>query len=575
MKHILVLTLLLFLPVAARAADKPKPVKVFILAGQSNMEGKAQLKLLDYQAQQPATSDLYKHLRKDDKWIERDDVWIKFLDRKGKLTVGYGSPKCIGPELEFGTVVGDHYDEQVLLIKTAWGGRSLFRDFRSPSAGLPPADVLDALLAKAKKNKPETTLDDIKKPFGASYRATLDEIKQTLEHMKEHFPDYAGQGYEIAGFIWFQGWNDMIDATATGEYAVNMAHFIRDVRKDLNVPKLPFVIGQMGVDGDQPSEGVKKFKAAQAAVMDVAEFKGNVALVKTDAFWDTDAAAVFKKGWRENMEEWNKVGSDFPYHYLGSPKTMLRIGRAFGKAVLELREEIKHETRDVEGWTVQVDVQLLSGPDAEMGSKALRTLGSRLADIKTLLPADRIEKLQKVTIYLDRSHPRLKSMQYHPSVEWLKQNGHDPAMAKAVHLPQARELTGRFLVNKQPMAILHELAHAYHDQVLSFDEPRIKAAWARVKDSGKFDKVMHISGSEGRHYALTNQMEFFAEMTESFFGTNDFYPFVRGELKKELPEVDKLLEEIWLKEEKPSTNSGTGVPARETGAPRVNSGTRE
>lgn len=152
--------------------------------------------------------------------------------------------------------------------------------------------------------------------------------------MKEHFPDYAGQGYEIAGFIWFQGWNDMIDATATGEYAVNMAHFIRDVRKDLNVPKLPFVIGQMGVDGDQPSEGVKKFKAAQAAVMDVAEFKGNVALVKTDAFWDTDAAAVFKKGWRENMEEWNKVGSDFPYHYLGSPKTMLRIGRAFGKAVL-------------------------------------------------------------------------------------------------------------------------------------------------------------------------------------------------------------------------------------------------
>ena len=118
-------------------SEPAKPVKVFILAGQSNMEGKAKVSLLDYQAKQPATRDLFKHLRKDGKWIERDDVWIKFLDRKGKLTVGYGSPKCIGPELEFGTVVGDHYDEQVLLIKTAWGGRSLYRDFRPPRAGLP------------------------------------------------------------------------------------------------------------------------------------------------------------------------------------------------------------------------------------------------------------------------------------------------------------------------------------------------------------------------------------------------------------------------------------------------------
>src|SRR5581483_8552683 len=137
----------------------------------------------------------------------------------------------------------------------------------------------------------------------------------------------------------------------------------------------------------------------------------------------------------------------------------------------------------------------------------------------------------------DRSHP-LTSMQYHPSVGWLKEHGYDPALAKCVHLPRASELTGRFLVNQQPMAILHELSHAYHDQVLGFDEPRIKAAWTRFKDSGKYEKVLHVSGRELRHYALTNQMEFFAEMTEAFFGTNDFYPFVRGELKKELPDVD-------------------------------------
>ena len=121
----------------ARPPDRPGPVKVFILAGQSNMEGKAKVSLLEYQASSRPRATSSSTCRKDGKWIERDDVWIKFLDRKGKLTVGYGSPKCIGPELEFGTVVGDHYDEPVLLIKTAWGGRSLYRDFRSPSAGLP------------------------------------------------------------------------------------------------------------------------------------------------------------------------------------------------------------------------------------------------------------------------------------------------------------------------------------------------------------------------------------------------------------------------------------------------------
>lgn len=334
---------LLALSGLVRAADAPKPVKVFLLAGQSNMEGKAKLSLLEYQAKQPGTRDQFKHLRQDDKWIVRADVWIKFLDRKGKLTVGYGSPNCIGPELGSGFVLGDHYAEPVLLIKTAWGGRSVYRDFRSPSAGLPAQAVLDKMLADQKKRKPDATMDDIKKPFGASYRAMLDEVNATLGNLKTHFPEYAGQGYELAGLLWFQGWNDMISADATAEYTTNLAHFIRDVRKDLKAPKLPFVIGQMGVDGLNPSANVKKFKAAQAAVLDLAEFKGNVALVKTDVFWDTEAEAVFKKGWRENLEAWNKVGSDFPYHYLGSAKTMLGIGKALGEAVLELRGEKKRD----------------------------------------------------------------------------------------------------------------------------------------------------------------------------------------------------------------------------------------
>jgi alpha-galactosidase len=341
MKSIHSIAIALVFPALLWSADPPKTLKVFILAGQSNMEGKAKVSLLEYQAKQPETRDLFKHLRKDDKWIERDDVSIKFLDRKGKLTVGFGSPNCIGPEIGFGTVVGDQFSEPVLLIKAAWGGRSVYRDFRSPSAGLPPKEVLEKMLADTQKKKKETTLDDIKKPFGASYRAMLEEASNTLANLKTLFPEYAHHRPELAGFIWFQGWNDMINADATKEYTANLAHFIRDVRKDLKSPNLPFAIGEMGVDGDHPSENIRKFKAAQQAVMQIDEFKSNVALVKTDVYWDTNAEAVFKKGWRENIDEWNKVGSDFPFHYLGSVKTMLRIGTALGEALVNLQKAPK------------------------------------------------------------------------------------------------------------------------------------------------------------------------------------------------------------------------------------------
>ena len=326
---------LFVLPSLSFGADRP--IKVFILAGQSNMEGKAKVSLLEYQIAQPATRDLFVHWQKDGKWIERSDVRIKFLDRAGPLTIGYGSPKCIGPELEFGNVVGNHYEEPVLLIKPAWGGRSLYRDFRSPSAGLPKDEALQKMLAEMQKKKPDATLDDVKAPFGFAYRDMLKEIRETLSDIKSQFPGETDLKYELCGIAWFQGWNDLINADYTAEYTANLQHFIRDVRKDLGAPNLPFVIAQEGVDGVNANAGMQKFKAAQAAVLDADEFKGNVAVVKTDVFWDTAAEAVFKKGWRENIDEWNKVGSDYPFHYLGSCRTMKDIGGALGKAMIELQ----------------------------------------------------------------------------------------------------------------------------------------------------------------------------------------------------------------------------------------------
>lgn len=307
------------------------------------MEGKAQLKLLRHQVGQPETKKRFAHLvDQEGEWSTRDDVWIKFLDRKGKLTVGYGSRDRIGPELDFGHAMGDHFEEPVLLIKTAWGGKSLYRDFRPPSAGLPDESILEDLLTRAQKKRPETTLETIKESFGHYYREMITDVTSTLGDVKTVFPELADHELQLDGFVWFQGWNDMVNEDYTKAYTENMAHFIRDVRKDLKQAELPFVIGQLGVAGANPAKpnaGRDAFKEAQAAAAAMPEFKGNVAVVKTDQYWDETAQAVFDKGWKENLEAWEKVGSDYPYHYLGSARTYSDIGRAFAQAVLELQKK--------------------------------------------------------------------------------------------------------------------------------------------------------------------------------------------------------------------------------------------
>ena len=326
------------------AQAAPGKVKVFILAGQSNMEGKGKVTLAEYQSQAPQFRDFYKHLKQDGKWVVRDDVWMNFLDRRGNLTIGFGSPNAIGPELEFGMVVGDHFTEQVLLIKAAWGGRSLGRDFLPPSVPIPSDIELRAIMEKENANnrqrkRPEVTLPEVKERYGKTYREMMAEIRTTLAELGQRFPDYKGQGYEIAGFVWFQGWNDHIDAQYADAYARNLEAFIRDVRKDLGVPKLPFVIGLMGQNGFKPAErGMLKVKQAQAAMADIPDFKGTVKSVPTDVYWDPDADKLIAT-WRENVDEWNKVGSDFGYHYLGSVRTFCQIGRAFGHAMVELLKQ--------------------------------------------------------------------------------------------------------------------------------------------------------------------------------------------------------------------------------------------
>ena len=315
-----------------------RPVKVFILAGDSSMAGTAKIALLKYQANQAETKKQFQHLIHDGEWIVREDVWIKNLEQKGILTVGFGhSPDRFGPELEFGNFVGDHFGEQVLLIKTCWWAMSLGRDFRSPSSGLPPQEILEDQLRELQKKTANATLADVEQSYGAAYRRMLREVRLTLANLGEHFPNYQGQGFQIAGFVWFQGWADMAYTSYNHAYAEQLAHFVRDVRRDLKAPNLPFVIGQMGVHGDSDlGTNDSNFRASQAAVAQLPEFRGNVKLVATAPFWDTAAYAVYKKGWKAHLQEWDTVGSDLPYHYLGSAKTFCKIGKAFGEAMIEL-----------------------------------------------------------------------------------------------------------------------------------------------------------------------------------------------------------------------------------------------
>lgn len=201
--------------------------------------------------------------------------------------------------------------------------------------------------------------------------------------------------------------------------------------------------------------------------------------------------------------------------------------------------------RNLEGWQVHIEPALLDGAHAAEGAQAITMLANHLQRIKILVPPEPLRKLQTIAIWIEHSHPRLKAMQYHPSQGWLVSHGHDARLARKVHITQARDLLSRGQMLKHPAVILHELAHAYHDQFLSFDHPEIIAAFHQAKAAGNYENVLLYTGKKVRHYALTDHKEYFAEGTEAFFYRNDFYPFVRAELKEHDPALHDLLETIW------------------------------
>lgn len=301
-RRFLALALTLFIPVAARASDA---VKVFILAGQSNMQGHGKVNAepqandgkgsLEWLTKNAETAPRFKHLVDDGKWIARADVQIWYLGRRGDLTPGFGFREgYIGPELGFGHVVGNAFDEPVLLIKLAWGGKSLAKDFRPPSSG---GDV------------------------GPYYKELLQLTKDVLRDAETLFPRYADRRLELVGFGWHQGWNDRINQAFNDDYETNMANFIRDIRKDLGSPTLPFVIAETGMSGrEEKHPRALSLMKAQAAVTNHDGFQGNVAFVGTRDFY--------------RAKEQSPSGQ--AYHWNSNAETYYLIGDAMGQAMLRL-----------------------------------------------------------------------------------------------------------------------------------------------------------------------------------------------------------------------------------------------
>lgn len=317
------LLILLTVLVGATAGAERQPangkLKIFILSGQSNMVGFGQV------SGSPGTMETYVknnpqdygHLvDADGRPTVRNDVWIVDIsnpdkERQGWLTTGYGaSAEHIGPEYAFGFVMGDYFEDPVLIIKSAWGGRSLSHNFLSPSSADYPVPAKDG-------------------DKGFQYAEVLRHVEVVTGDLKKYYPEYDGKGYELVGFGWHQGWNDRINQTAVDAYESNMVNFVKDIRKDLGVERLPFVIANTGMGGWTIPEKapykkkVEKLMTAQLALADAEkypEFKGNVAGVETRDF--------------QRSREESPSGQGF--HWMRNWETYYLIGKSMGDSMIDL-----------------------------------------------------------------------------------------------------------------------------------------------------------------------------------------------------------------------------------------------
>lgn len=311
-RRLQVLSGLVLLGGALSGVADESTLRVFVLAGQSNMEGQGVVDLdhpeyynggkgtLEQVIATTKSPERFAHLMNPDRsWRVRKDVFVRYRTphelKKGGLSIGfavYEGRHHIGPEFQLGHLVGEAFEEPVLLIKTAWGGKSLYKDFRPPSAG-------------------GTT--------GEFYKQMLREVDEALGDISEDFPELAEREPRIDGFVWFQGWNDMFDSEARAEYADNLVHLVSDLREAFKIPDLPIVIGELGNGGKSASKEMLAIRSAQASAA------GSIWPVGSCSFVETHAFARPK-------EDSPNVGHG--HHWFGNAESYFLIGDALGRALV-------------------------------------------------------------------------------------------------------------------------------------------------------------------------------------------------------------------------------------------------
>ncbi len=298
-----------YVPIVTRQEKSERKVRVFVLAGQSNMEGYGTIN--DPENDPGSLIDIIQNdvdgnwsaVGEIGNWTTMDEAYLHFARNantiRANVTVGQGADaNRIGPELMFAHQLDAYYDDPVLIIKTAWGGKSLAVDFRPPSAG-------------------GTT--------GESYNLMIQTVQEVTQNLETEFPDIGTTDFEISGFAWFQGWNDGGALNYLDEYESNLYHLVNDVRNDLGIPSLPVVIANSGQGGNIPT--LDGWVQSMQEIVSVAQenvgcndtlYGGRVGFVETKQYYLD-----------ESVSPQNSI-----HHFNNNALTFLNVGKDLGDEMI-------------------------------------------------------------------------------------------------------------------------------------------------------------------------------------------------------------------------------------------------
>jgi hypothetical protein len=198
----------------------------------------------------------------------------------------------------------------------------------------------------------------------------------------------------------------------------------------------------------------------------------------------------------------------------------------------------------VHGFTVLVSPQVMAQARAAADVRA--ELARQFAEVVEVVPPPAISALRKVKIWVEWSRRPDAGAEFHVSRGWLEKNGYNPAKASGIEISNSLNFL-QWSRAEQPCMVLHELAHAYHFLVLGQRHPEIVAAYKQAAASRSYESVDYFGGGKRRAYALFDEKEYFAELSEAYFGRNDYYPFTRADLQRHDPMGHELVQRLWGK----------------------------